>query len=276
MIHQRFAWVLLASRHVFACATQTNELPLDVPPAQSSSAGAHSGGSSGATSVGGGGTSGAVNGGGNSGAVATSVAGGAASGGSTSASAGSGASGSSSAAGAGGSDTSTVSGSEACADTPSFHVDYQSQTADSVITIYFHLYNDSGSEVALSSLAVRYFFSQEESSWKNLQIYTSQKQGSYENLIANTQITVQPLSAPANGATHYVELTFSGSSATLPSSASDYVEIGANLEPDYDPPNQNESDDYSYDAAHTTYATWQNIATYEQGALAGGCEPSAP
>ena len=45
---------------------------------------------------------------------------------------------------------------------------------------------------------------------------------------------------------------------------------------DYNPPDQVQTNDYSFNAADTTFAVWDHVAIYQGSTLVWGCAPQSP
>jgi hypothetical protein len=130
----------------------------------------------------------------------------------------------------------------------------------------------STSSVAVSSLTVRYYYTNEPQVTPQMTINWSHisTSGADENLTVNTTFgTVSPAVA---GADSYIEFSFSSSASvlTLGEAAVFSWQIqGPN-------PAQNvytQTNDYSYNAADTTLTAWDQIVLFENGTVVWGIVP---
>jgi Cellulose binding domain len=257
---------------IAACATATDTVPSsnDAAGATHSPAGAGGAPSPGAGAggkLGGGagspsaGSNAGGQGGGHAGAAGPGGAGG---------SAGSGGS------GGGGGGAPPVFEPGACAVTPTMSLQYlQGGTQPTVITALYQFMNTSDTPVPLSSLSIRYFFSNEETSAWNPMVYDANVDGGSNgyHTINGVTVKVVPLGSKADGADSYAELTFPAGTA-LEKGAT--VSVKWELQPtSYDPPNQVQTNDYSYNAAASAFMVWDHIAIYQGATLVWGCLPKA-
>jgi Cellulose binding domain len=164
----------------------------------------------------------------------------------------------------------------ACAVTPTMSLQYlQSSTQQSVVTAQYQFINTSDTPVPLGSLSIRYFFSNEETSTWKPSVYSAQVDGGtggYRKVDGATQ-KVMPLGSKVDGADSYAELTFPAG-ITLEKGAT--AKVSWDLQPtSYDPPNQVQTNDYSYNAAASAFMVWDHIAIYQDTTLVWGCLPKA-
>jgi hypothetical protein len=52
-----------------------------------------------------------------------------------------------------------------------------------------------------------------------------------------------------------------------------YLILTLRLQPNQATPNQDQANDFSYDADHAALAEWDHIAVFVNGTLASGCTP---
>lgn len=201
---------------------------------------------------------------------------GAGSGGKAGAGALGGASGASGAGGAGGSGGGVVvPPTGECAMSSTLDLRYKvNQTGDS-IAFDLQLRNMGTAPISANLIEFQYYISQEESAWSDrvLDVYAIQS-STYSDLKTTGSISVDALMPALGTQTHVVRIRQTGG-AMLPVGASSYLNITARLQPNPSAPNQNQTNDFSYDAAHATLAAWDHIAVFVDGVLAWGCTPEA-
>jgi hypothetical protein len=250
-----------------ACATAQDSLPSGSDDtASGATAGAFD--ASGATSFG---AAGAF-----SGAGATNQAGaigfGAGAGGGAGLFGSGGASGNAASAGSGG----ATFESGACAANPTMSLQYmQGSTNPKQITAEYTFINTSDTPIPLAQLKIRYFFSNEETSGWTTAIYAAQLDGGTGGYrpISGTTLTVVPLGQTLPGADTYAELAFT-SPLTIEQGATGT--ISWDMQPnDYNPPDQVQANDYSYNAADTTLTPWDHVVIYQGDTVVWGCAPAA-
>ncbi len=233
------------------------------------SGGIASAGSGGSSVAGAGGASGSAGTAGNGGSAGLTISGG--SGGMA------GASGTGGSAG-GGSVPVTFSGTPGeCAASPTMRVDYKYYDAGKAIHPAVNLVNTGASAVPLAEVELFYFFSQEETAWRNPTLFesaTNNPSSAYSSLPGGTtSVGVGTLAEPLVDATHFVRIAFSAN-VSLQQDA--WVQLNVNIEPaSYDAPDQDQSNDYSFDSGHGSLAQWDKIAVYQDGTLVWGCVPDA-
>jgi hypothetical protein len=146
------------------------------------------------------------------------------------------------------------------------------QTGDS-IAFDLRLTNLGMAPISANQIEFQYYISQEESAWQDrvLDVYAIQSTN-YMDLKTTGVITVDPLMPEIGMQTHVVRIRQTGG-ALLPPGASSYLNITARLQPNPSAPAQVQTNDFSYDAAHTMLALWDQIAVFVNGTLAWGCTP---
>jgi len=158
-----------------------------------------------------------------------------------------------------------------CAASPSMRVRYRQKGEAKQIIVEVELVNQSGSSIALDQLAVRYFFSDEEASGWAVSIYDAKVVSPAHDYTTKASYRLETLSVPLSGADSFIELGID-SPDVLPASAVAFLSF--ELQPkDYADPSQNQPNDFSFGAGHTTLTDWDRIALYVGGALAWGCLP---
>lgn len=245
-----------------ACATAENSNPLDDAAAGTSSglAGTPSS-SSGASAFGGAGGS-ASQVGGNNQSGAPSNGGRPATGG-----------GGASTGGNGGAAPAFKAGE--CAMSPTMELKYQQgSTNPKQISGQIQFTNTADAAVGVEKLKLRYFFTNEETSGFTTQIHDAHANGpSGYQMIAGAALTIVPLTKKLDGADSYFEIGF-GAGITL--AKGDTGTVNYDLQPkDYNPPDQVQADDYSYNAAAAQFTVWDHIVIYQGETLVWGCLPQA-
>jgi hypothetical protein len=79
------------------------------------------------------------------------------------------------------------------------------------------------------------------------------------------------MQTPVTGADTYAEVSFT-SALTIETGATGTIVW--DIQPtNFTAPNQTQSNDYSYDAAHTAFAVWDHVTIYQGTTLVWGCAP---
>jgi hypothetical protein len=173
--------------------------------------------------------------------------------------------------GAGGSDEFLEPGSCAASETLSLRY-RQNGTTDS-IAFEIDFTNVSEDPIALDTLRIVYFFSNEETSPLTLNVYDANTQNPYSPQVANVTRSLEALPMALVGADSYFLLGVD-STTTLASGSIGYIKFEAQPT-DYGAPNQEQANDYSFDASFTALETWENIVIYQGDTLVWGCVPEA-
>lgn len=136
-------------------------------------------------------------------------------------------------------------------------------TTDNQVKPQFTIVNGDTS-VALSSLKIRYYFS--ENTAQTINAFCDYAAVNCAN------ITTTIVSIPAvAGADHYLEVGFTAGAGSLaPNASSGEIQIRL-AKADWS--NFNESNDYSFDATKLAFADWNKAAIYNSGILAWGITP---
>lgn len=160
---------------------------------------------------------------------------------------------------------------------PTISLQYlQGSTQQAQITAQYQFINTSDTPIPIGALTIRYFFTNEETSIWKLSIYNAQLDGGtggYRRIDGAT-LKVVPLTTKLEGADTYTQLAFPAG-ISLEKGAT--AKVNWDMQPtSYDPPAQVQTNDYSYNAADTTFTVWDHIAVYQDGTLVWGCAPKAP
>jgi len=180
--------------------------------------------------------------------------------------------GSSGAAASGGSGPVFESGT--CASSPTMSLSYQQASSNpKQITGRYQFSNTTNTPIPLAQLKIRYFFSNEETSGWATAIYDAKLDGGTDGYraISGAMLAISPLGTTVPGADSYLELSFTSALS---------IEKGAigtvswDLQPhSYNPPDQVQTDDYSYNAAAVAYTVWDHVVIYQGNTLVWGCTP---
>jgi hypothetical protein len=220
-----------------------------------------------------GGAPGSVAGTSSSGAGVPGVGGSTGVGGTVGASGGTGLGGSAGNAASGGG--SPVFESGTCANSPSMSLSYQQKSSNpKQITALYQFSNTTDTPIPLAQLKIRYFFSNEETSGWSTAIYDAKLEGGTGNYrpITGPTLVVSPLGVTVPGADSYLELSFGNSALSIEKGATGTVSW--DLQPkSYNPPDQLQTDDYSYNAAAVASAVWDHVVIYQGTTLIWGCTP---
>ena len=161
-----------------------------------------------------------------------------------------------------------------CASNPSMSLSYQQASSNSKqITGRYQFSNTTDTPIALAELKIRYFFSNEETSGWSASIYDAKLEGGTGGYraITGSMLAVSPLGATVPGADSYLELSFS---STLSIEKGATGTVSWDLQPhNYSPPDQVQTDDYSYNAAAVAYTVWDHVVIYQGSNLIWGCTP---
>jgi hypothetical protein len=167
-----------------------------------------------------------------------------------------------------------------------YYRDAQPATSADQIDYLFKVVNATGAAIPLSSLAVRYYFTNEVGpSGLSPIFYASTCCGPTSAMLgAAVTSTLHAMPAPVAAADSYLETTFAPSAGDLQDGDSVQIEVGFHA-PAYTP-NFDQSNDYSFSAANAaTQAEWDlcptqcttfqgcKLTVYRDGALVWGAPP---
>jgi hypothetical protein len=153
------------------------------------------------------------------------------------------------------------------------------------IDFLFKVANDSGAPIPLSALDVRYYFTNELTTWQTSVYYAGECCGdSRSGFTADVAVAVTALAPPTATADHYLDVTFDADAGTLLNGDSVQIEVGF-YAPEH-AQNLNQANDYSFVATATgTQAEWDLCpptcapfdscvtTVYDDGALVWGTPP---
>lgn len=136
---------------------------------------------------------------------------------------------------------------------------------DNMINASFNIKNNGTTSVNLSDVKVRYYFTKEGST--SLSFWCDWAQVGSTN-VSGAFHTINPVET---GADTYLEVSFSsGAGAIAAGGQSADIQIRV-AKTDWS--NFNEANDYSFDATKSSYADWNKVTLFHNGALVWGNEP---
>lgn len=164
-----------------------------------------------------------------------------------------------------------------CASSPRMSLSYQQMSNNpKQITALYQFRNTTDTPIPLAQLKIRYLFSNEETSGWSTAIYDAKLDGGSSGYrpIAGATLAVLPLGASLPGADSYLELSFAGSTLSIEKGA--IATVNWDLQPkSYSPPDQVQTNDYSYNAAAVAYTAWDHVLIYQGSDLVWGCTPKS-
>ncbi|NEW09337.1 cellulase family glycosylhydrolase [Paenibacillus sp. SYP-B3998] len=134
---------------------------------------------------------------------------------------------------------------------------------DNQIKPHFNIKNNGTTAVNLSDLSIRYYFTKDGTQAMNSWIDWAQVGG------ANIQRTF--VSTTGTNTDTYVELSFTSGVGSIPAGGqSGDIQLRMSKT---DWSNFNESNDYSFDGAKTSYTNWDKVTLFQNGTLVWGIQP---
>jgi hypothetical protein len=125
---------------------------------------------------------------------------------------------------------------------------------------------------AVSSLKVRYYFTDEVHLKEQMTINWSHISTSAADADSTVTYTFAPLVPPAPEADTYIEFSFSSSHALL--GAGESIVFSWQLQgPDPAKDTYTQTNDYSFDASKNTLTSWDHVVLLQNGSVAWGTEP---
>src|SRR5262245_39034558 len=155
--------------------------------------------------------------------------------------------------------------------TPALRVQYRvadpSSPNDNQIKPHFNIVNSGTTSVPLSELTIRYWYTNDGS---QPQVYDCDHAS-----IGCSNISASFVSIPVvTGANTYLQLNFgAGAGSLAPGQQSGEIQTRLHNQ---NWSNYTEGNDYSYDATKTSFADWNRVTLYRNGALVWGTEPTPP
>jgi hypothetical protein len=132
------------------------------------------------------------------------------------------------------------------------------------ISPHFQITNTSTTSVALSTIAIRYFFTADGSAMQ--QFACGYAQIGCSNIVQN----VYPWTPATSTADHYLEVTFTGGGTIAPGANTGGMQL---MFADSNYLNFTQTNDYSFNASASSYVNDANITVYQNGVLVWGIEP---
>lgn len=137
------------------------------------------------------------------------------------------------------------------------------QAATNGISPHFKIINNGSSAIDLSTITIRYYFTENGTQSENFWC-------DYSNAgTANVTGTFKTLDTAATDADTYLEIGFTSAAGTLAAGAS--AEVQARFSKS-DWSDYTQTDDYSFNSSGTSYTDWSKIAAYASGTLVWGTE----
>jgi hypothetical protein len=132
--------------------------------------------------------------------------------------------------------------------------------------------NSGTGSPAVSSLKVRYYFTDEVRLSEQMTINWSHISTSGADADSTVTYTFAPLVPPTPDADTYIEFSFSSSHTLL--AAGESVEFSWQLQgPDPAKDIYTQTNDYSFDASKTALTSWDHVVLLQNGSVAWGTEP---
>jgi endo-1,4-beta-D-glucanase Y len=139
--------------------------------------------------------------------------------------------------------------------------------SDNQIKPQFTIVNVSGASIPMNQLAIRYYFTRDTA--QSLTFNCDWAMVGCANLTG----TFAALPSATSNADYYLEVRFSAAAGSLtPNQSSGDIQLRINKS---DWSNFNETNDFSYNPAMTSYADWTKVALLYNGSLMWGSQPSA-
>jgi hypothetical protein len=163
--------------------------------------------------------------------------------------------------------------SGACATNSTLALSYKANQTGDAIGFDLKLTNTGTAPIPANELEFHYYISQEESAWQERVLDVYAIQGStYSDMKTTGTVSVDALMPALGSQTHVVRIRQTAT-ASLSNATNAYLQLTVRLQPNPSAPNQTQTDDFSYDAAHTLLAAWDHVAVFVNGTLAFGCTP---
>lgn len=131
---------------------------------------------------------------------------------------------------------------------------------------WFEVVNNTSSAIPWSQLTLRYYFTADTTV-----PYTFACAWAVVGC-SNLTGTIYPMSTPTATADHYLQLSFSATAGSLAAGANSGDMELRMYRSDWQ--NVNQANDYSYNAADTSYTAWSNVTAYQNGSLIWGVDPN--
>ncbi|WP_339272444.1 cellulase family glycosylhydrolase [Paenibacillus sp. FSL W8-0426] len=140
-----------------------------------------------------------------------------------------------------------------------------SAAEDNMIHAAFNITNNGKTDIPLSEVKIRYYFTKDGS--KELKFWCDWAQVG-TNTVSGTFAPIEPARTGTDG---YLEIRFAAMAGSIPAggqSGDIQVRIAKSDWSDFNP-----SDDYSFDGTKTSFSDWNKVTLYRKGKLVWGIEP---
>ena len=147
----------------------------------------------------------------------------------------------------------------------------KSETSSSISTKY-KLTNNGNSDLDLSTVTIRYYFTidneKDQSYWCD---YASkQDSNGYVGITNGVKGKFVKMDTPMEGADHYLEISFTKDAGNL--AAGGFIEL-QNRFAKSDWSSYTQSNDYSFNSSNSNYGNWDNVVVLVDGEVVSGQEP---
>jgi hypothetical protein len=161
----------------------------------------------------------------------------------------------------------------ACAEDSTFRVQYLRAGSAAEIRFDLHFFNDGASPIPLNELVFRYYFTDEETAPWTKSIYDANLSNpGYLQLTSSVRREIYELDPPLENADSFLELHIASTTALAGQEGSMQVALQPG---NYNPPDQDHSNDYSYKEDNSALEDWDRIVVYRNDELIFGCVPEA-
>jgi len=137
---------------------------------------------------------------------------------------------------------------------------------------WYKVFNTSSSPLDLSTVKLRYYYTQEGNQEQNFWCdHSGMMSGySYINLTDKVTYKIVKMDKPVNGADSYIEIGFKDGAGSIEAGGSVVIQART-AKTDWS--SYNQADDYSFNANSTNYSDWDKVTGYVNGNLESGVEP---
>jgi hypothetical protein len=138
------------------------------------------------------------------------------------------------------------------------------QATNNEIKPHFNIVNNSGMTVNLNELAIRYYYTLEPNGSQTEVFHCDYAKINCPNVVGTFKTT------SGVNADHYLEVTFTGGVMLTAGQTTGEIQARYNK---MDYASYDESNDYSFDPTKTSFADWDKVTLWHNGALVWGVEP---
>lgn len=137
---------------------------------------------------------------------------------------------------------------------------------------WYKVFNTSSSPLDLSTVKLRYYYTQEGNQEQNFWCdHSGMMSGySYINLTDKVTYKIVKMDKPVNGADSYIEIGFKDGAGSIEAGGSVVIQART-AKTDWS--SYNQADDYSFNSNSTNYSDWDKVTGYVNGNLESGVEP---